>query len=235
MSYKKIKIMLLIFLIINILPIPIFGIYLYTHMGGAKNVKEVVENSPFKEFTYIDHKTLMIIKDKNQNISGMYKEILISINGIYIGTHGSIGIKMPLGFLFKYFPINGFKYYNGVIIKNPNKLDLGKAEINNLINTVPSNYKDILIYKKYYVIGIYYDLNSNKTYLVYVSKKLNNIKIDTEKLENYLKQKTNAVNCKVIDMGNKIYIYQEFNGIKLDLINNGIYYESYYNKTYRES
>ncbi|AIJ05805.1 VAR1 protein isolog [Methanocaldococcus bathoardescens] len=221
MNYMK-KIVL--FLIINILPIAILGLYLCTNIGGAEDVKEVVENSPFKEFIYIDYKTLMILKDNAdiQNIPAIYKETLIFINGIYIGNHGSIGIKVPLGFLIKYIPIGNFEYYNGVLIKNPNEFDLGKAEINDLINTVPSNYKDVLIYKKDYVIGIYYDLNSNKTYLVYVFKKSDNREIDTEKLKNELLQKTDAVDCNVIDMGNEIYVYQEFNGINLNLISNGI-------------
>ncbi|XRO77126.1 hypothetical protein ACO3VM_00955 [Methanocaldococcus sp. 10A] len=213
-----------LFLIINILPIVILGLYLYTNIGGAEDVKEVVENSPFEEFIYIDHKTLMILKDNNiQNIPEIYKETLIFINGIYIGNHGSVGIKVPLGFLIKYIPIGNFEYYNGVLIKNPNESDLGKAEINDLINTIPSNYKDIFIYKKDYLMGIYYDLNSNKTYLVYIFKKPNNSgEIDTEKLKNELLQKTDVVDCKVIDMGNEIYVYQEFNGINLNLINSGI-------------
>ena len=221
MDYMK-KIVL--FLIINILPIAILGLYLYTNMGGAEDVKEVIENSPFKEFTYIDHKTLMILKDNVnlQNLPAIYKETLIFINGIYIGNHGSIGIKVPLGFLIKYIPIDDFKYYNGVLIKNLNEDDLGKAEMNDLINAIPPNYKDVLIYRESYIIGIYYDLNSNKTYLVYVFKKPDNHEIDTEKLKNELLQKTNAVDCNVVDMGNKVYVYLEFNRINLNLINNGI-------------
>ncbi|ADC70283.1 VAR1 protein isolog [Methanocaldococcus sp. FS406-22] len=218
---KKVAIFLLI---INILPIVILGLYLYTNMGGAEDVKEVIENSPFKEFTYIDHKTLMMLKDNVnlQNLPAIYKETLIFINGIYIGNHGSIGIKVPLGFLIKYIPIDDFKYYNGVLIKNLNEDDLGKAEMNDLINTIPPDYKDVFIYRENYIIGIYYDLNSNKTYLVYVFRKPDNQKIDTEKLKNELLQKTNAVDCNVIDMGNKVYVYLEFNRINLNLINNGI-------------
>ena len=221
MKYMK-KIML--FFVINILPIAILGLYLYANIGGAEDVKEVVKNSPFKEFTYIDHKTIMMLKD-NANIKNMprfYKEAVILINGIYVGNHGSFGIKIPLGFLIKYIPIDDFEYYNGVLIKNLNKDDLGKAEINDLINTIPPNYKDVLIYKEDYVIGIYYDLNSNKTCLVYVFKKSNNQKIDTEKLRNELLQKTNAVDCNVVDMGDKVYVYLEFNKIDLNLINSGI-------------
>jgi hypothetical protein len=221
MDYMK-KIVL--FLIINILPIVILGLYLYTNMGGAEDVKEVIENSPFKEFTYIDHKTLMILKDNVnlQNLPAIYKETLIFINGIYIGNHGSIGIKVPLGFLIKYIPIDDFKYYNGVLIKNLNEDDLGKAEMNDLINAIPPNYKDVLIYRESYTIGVYYDLNSNTTYLVYVFRKPDNQEIDTEKLKNELLQKTNAVDCNVVDMGDKVYVYLEFNRINLNLINNGI-------------
>ncbi|MEO2117172.1 MAG: hypothetical protein ABGW92_02025 [Methanocaldococcus sp.] len=215
---------IMLFFVINILPIAILGLYLYTNIGGAENVKEVVKNSPFKEFTYIDHKTIMMLKD-NTNIKNMpefYKETVILINGIYIGNHGSFGIKMPLGFLIKYVPVDNFKYYNGVLIKNLNKDDLGKAEINDLINIIPPNYKDVLIYKGDYVIGIYYDLNLNKTCLVYVFKKSDNQKIDAKKLKNELLRKTDAVDCNVVDMGNKVYVYLEFNRIDLNLINSGI-------------
>ncbi|AAB99000.1 VAR1 protein isolog [Methanocaldococcus jannaschii DSM 2661] len=223
-DYMKYMKKIVLFLIINILPILILGLYLYANIGGAEDVKEVIENSPFKEFTYIDHKTLMMLKnDVNlKNMPEFYKESIILINGIYIGNHGSFGIKIPLGFLIKYIPIDNFKYYNGVLIKNLNEDDLGKAEMNDLVNTIPPNYKDVLIYRENYTIGIYYDLNSNKTYLIEVFRKPNNQEIDTEKLRNELLQKTNAVDCNVVDMGDKVYVYLEFNGIDLNLINNGI-------------
>ena len=207
----------------NILPIAILGFYLYTNIGGAEDVKEVIENSPFKEFTYIDHKTLIMLKDNVslKNMSKFYKEAIILINGLYIGNHGSFGIKIPLGFVVQYIN-RDFKYYNGVLIKNLNEDDLGKAEMNDLINTIPPNYKDVLIYRESYTIGVYYDLNSNTTYLVYVFRKPDNQEIDTEKLKNELLQKTNAVDCNVVDMGDKVYVYLEFNRINLNLINNGI-------------
>ena len=217
---KKVTIFLLI---INILPIVILGLYLYTHIGGAEDVKEVIENSPFKEFTYIDHKTLMMLKDNVtlKNMPKFYKEAIILINGVYIGNHGSFGIKIPLGFVIQYLN-RDFKYYNGVLIKNLNEDDLGKAEMNDLIDTMPPNYKDVLIYRENYTIGIYYDLNSNKTYLVYVFRKPDDQEIDTEKLKNELVQQTNAVDCNVVDMGDKVYVYLELNRINLNLINNGI-------------
>lgn len=166
---------------------------------------------------------MMLKNDVNlKNMPEFYKESIILINGIYIGNHGSFGIKIPLGFLIKYIPIDNFKYYNGVLIKNLNEDDLGKAEMNDLVNTIPPNYKDVLIYRENYTIGIYYDLNSNKTYLIEVFRKPNNQEIDTEKLRNELLQKTNAVDCNVVDMGDKVYVYLEFNGIDLNLINNGI-------------
>ncbi|ACV25296.1 hypothetical protein [Methanocaldococcus fervens] len=218
------KTAVILFIIINILPLAILGIYLYENIGGAENVNEVVKNSPFKEFVYIDHKTLMILKDSGniQNVPEILKESLIFINGIYIGDHGSVGIKMPLGFLVKYIPIENFEYYNGVLITNPSESDFGKAEINDLISTIPQDYKDVIIYKQDYAIGIYYDLKTNKTHVVYVFKKSDYSEINTEMLEDKLLQETNAVSCEVINMGDKVCVYLEFNGINLDLMNNGI-------------
>jgi hypothetical protein len=209
---------LLIFIIINLLPILIIGLYLYINIGGAENVKEVVRNSPFKEFIYIDHKTIMMLKDipDVQNMPEFYKKTAILINGVYIGKYGSFGIKMPLGFITQ-FILGNFTYYKGVLIANPNQLDIGEAEVNDLVYALPSNYKDVLIYRKDCVIGVYYDVNLHRTCIVNVSRKPYSLTIDTEKLKEEILNKTKATDCNVVDMGNKLYIYLEFSGIDLNL------------------
>lgn len=47
-DYMKYMKKIVLFLIINILPILILGLYLYANIGGAEDVKEVIENSPLK-------------------------------------------------------------------------------------------------------------------------------------------------------------------------------------------
>ena len=209
---------LLMYIVINLIPILIIGLYLYTNIGGAENVKEVVKNSPFKEFTYIDHKTIMMLNDASdvQNMPESYKKIAILVNGVYMGTHGSFGIKMPLGFITQ-FILGNFTYYNGVLIAHPNQLDLGEAEVNDLVYVLPSNYKDVLVYRKDCVVGVYYDVDLHRTCIVNVSRKPYNLTIDTKKLKEELLNKTKATDCNVVDMGNKLYIYLEFSGIDLNL------------------
>ena len=208
------------FVIINLIPILIIGLYLYINIGGAENAKEVVRNSPFKEFTYIDHKTIMLLNDVSnvRNMPELYKKSAILINGLYIGKYGSFGIKMPLGFITQ-FILGNFTYYNGVLVANPNQLDFGEAEVNDLVYALPPKYKDVLIYEKDCVIGVYYDLNSHRTCIVNVSRKSYTLMVDTEKLKEEILNRTKAKSCNVVDMGNKLYIYLEFRGINLDLKN----------------
>jgi len=209
---------LLMFVIINLIPILIIGLYLYINIGGAENAKEVVRNSPFKEFTYIDHKTIMLLNDVSDvgNMPEFYKKSAILINGLYIGKYGSFGIKMPLGFITQ-FILGNFTYYVGVLVTNPNQLDFGEAEVNDLVYALPPKYKDVLIYEKDCVIGVYYDLNSHRTCIVNISRKPYNQIIDTEKLKKEILNRTKAESCNVVDMGNKLYIYLEFRGINLNL------------------
>ena len=211
---------LLMFIAINLIPILIIGLYLYINIGGAENVKEVVRDSPFREFIYIDHKTIMMLSDASdvQNMPEFYKKSAILINGVYIGTHGSFGIKMPLGFITQ-FILGNFTYYKGVLIANPNPLDFGEAEVNDLVYTLPSNYKDVLVYRRDCVIGVYYDVNLHRTCVVMVSRKPYNLTIDTDEFKKDILNKTNATDCNVVDMGNKLYIYLEFSGIDLSLNN----------------
>lgn len=208
------------FIAINLIPILIIGLYLYINIGGAENVREVVRESPFKEFMYIDHKTIMMFSDVSdvQNMPEFYKKCAILINGVYIGTHGSFGIKMPLGFITQ-FILGNFTYYKGVLIANPNPLDFGEAEVNDLVYALPPKYKDVLVYKRDEVIGVYYDVNLHRTCVVMVSRKPYNLMIDTEKFKEEILNKTKATDCNVVDMGNKLYIYLEFSGIDLGLSN----------------
>jgi hypothetical protein len=52
-----------------------------------------------------------------------------------------------------------------------------------------------------------------------VSRKPYNLTIDTEKFKEEILNKTKATDCNVVDMGNKLYIYLEFNGVDLSLSN----------------
>jgi DNA recombination protein RmuC len=117
-----------------------------------------------------------------QNMPEFYKKSAILINGVYIGTHGSFGIKMPLGFITQ-FILGNFTYYKGVLIANPNPLDFGEAEVNDLVYTLPSNYKDVLVYRRDCVIGVYYDVNLHRTCVVIVSRKPYNLTIDTDEFK----------------------------------------------------
>ncbi|WP_394296186.1 hypothetical protein [Methanocaldococcus villosus] len=138
-------------------------VYLYENIGGAKDIGEVFKNSPFENFIYFDHNALMLMKSNNNSI---YKELLIFINGIYI-WEDNIAIKAPLTFIARYYPIDDFEYYNGLLIKCNNRSLLKKPK-SDLINYVPKDYKDVVIYNGYSLIAIKYDVKDNKTLIYYV-------------------------------------------------------------------
>jgi len=213
---------LLWFLIINLLPMSILGGYVYMNIGGADSAIDVVEDSPFREFGYIDHELIIHLKDyiNDSEIPEMSKNAVILINGVYVGKYGSIGIKVPLGFVAQYM-LDNFTYYNGVLIRNLNPSDLGEAEVNDLVYALPPKYKDILVYNKDSVIGVCYDFNSHKTQIVMVMRKSYNSTMnddDIEKFREDILKNTVATDCNVVDMGNKLYIYIELSKIELNLI-----------------
>ncbi|CAB3288063.1 VAR1 protein isolog [Methanocaldococcus lauensis] len=206
----------ILFVLINVLPIAIIGWYLYENIGGAESLNEVIENSPFKEFTYIDHDVIMNNKENIRNINGIYKDLLIFINGVYISSDGNtVGIKVPMAFIFKYIKIDDYKYYNGCIIKGNG--NLGKATPNDLTVLIPQNFKDIVIYNRDSVIaGV---ITNNETVYVWVFRKKGNITAETIKLyfENIKKHNPDLIEYKVIDFKDKFYVYLRYRGHYLEL------------------
>ncbi|MCQ6254169.1 VAR1 protein isolog [Methanocaldococcus sp.] len=210
---KKLKEFIL-FILVNVLPIVIIGWYLYENIGGANSLNEVIEDSPFKEFIYIDHDVIM--EDNINNINKIYKPFLIFINGIYISRDGNaVGIKMPFAFMFKYIKIDNCSYYNGCIIKG--NANLGKATPNDLTVLIPQNFKDIVIYSKDSIIaGV---ITNNETVYVWAFRKKGNITAKTIKLylENVKKHNPNLIEYKVIDFKDKFCVYLKYRGHYLEL------------------
>ncbi|AEF95742.1 hypothetical protein [Methanotorris igneus] len=209
---------ILFFVLINVLPVVIAGWYLYENIGGAESVDEVIENAPFGEFIYLDHNMIIANKDNMNNLHGIYKDLLIFINGIYISSDGkSFGIKMPLASTLKYVRIDNYTYYNGCVIKG--NVQLEKPTSNDLITLIPQSFKDIVVYRKDSVIGGLIENNEIKYVWVFRKKKNINAKIIRTYLDNVKKHNPNLIDYSVIDYGDKVYVYLEYRGLSIELPN----------------
>ncbi|EHP83659.1 hypothetical protein [Methanotorris formicicus] len=207
---------ILFFILINVLPVVIAGWYLYENIGGAKSVDEVIENAPFSEFVYIDHNMIMADKDNMNNLPGIYKNLLVFINGIYVGSNEeSFAVKIPFASTLKYFKINNYTYYNGCVVKGNAKLK--KPAPNDLIKLVPQSFKDVVIYSEDSVIAEI--IENNKTKYVWIFRKKENINanIINAYFDDIKKDNPNLLNYSVTDYGDKIYVYFEYKGHSIGL------------------
>ena len=190
--------------------LPISGLYLFLYQNNTdtsyklENVDDVITNSPFKEFIYIDKKALKLFKDKSFGNYGAGDDTI----GIYIGKHGSLAIieNRRKNFIDKYF-----KKDEDLLMKNINKLDLGTAKVNDLAKLLPKNYKDVIVYYNNSVIGVHYDVGMYKTCIVKIVRKEDDKTTPKKSKMNYLNE-TGVIDCNVEDMGNKVYIYLACNG-----------------------
>ena len=193
-------------LLLGVLPISIVVFQNSTDTSyKLEDVNEVIANSPFKEFMYIDKKALKLFKNESFSNYSTEEDVV----GIYIGKHGSLAIIKRKGFIDKIMKY--FKKDDDLLMKNVNKSDLGTAEVNDLVKLLPKNYKDVIVYYNNSVIGVYYDSGMYNTRVVEIFRKEDE-KTNIEKIKNELAKKAGVIDFNVLDMGNKVYIYLEYGG-----------------------
>nr|WP_048058438.1 hypothetical protein [Methanococcus maripaludis] len=147
-------------------------------IGNDYSSVELVENSPYPEFIYLNKDMLKIVANKTSE-EPVSDYFFVIFDGTYIdkNNYSKLAVKTPLWRFGSLFVNNDIKTKNGLILLNSDYVGSPDLKYN-----TPLNYNDIIIYNKNY--GIFIEIGQEYTSAEIITENLPVNKYFMENIKN---------------------------------------------------
>jgi hypothetical protein len=198
----------------------VFGLLLLTLFSGCigndYSSVEIVENSPYPEFIYLNKDMLKVITNKtSEHQTPDY--FFVIFNGAYIdkNNYSKIAVKTPLWRFGSLFADENIKTKNGMIFLNSDYVQKPDLKYNK-----PLNYNDVIVYNKNY--GIFIEIGEEYNYVELITENLNENRYFMENIDDIVGK--NIINRTIIENEDLLLgTYVLENGIPVGDINNSLF------------
>ncbi|MBM7409266.1 hypothetical protein [Methanococcus maripaludis] len=198
----------------------VFGLLLLTLFSGCigndYSSVEIVENSPYPEFIYVNKDMLKVVTNKtSEHQTPDY--FFVIFNGAYIdkNNYSKIAVKTPLWRFGSLFADENIKTKNGMIFLNSDYVQKPDLKYNK-----PLNYNDVIVYNKNY--GIFIEIGEEHNYAELITENLNENRYLMENIGDIAGK--NIINRTIIENDDLLLgTYVLENGIPVGDINNSLF------------
>jgi len=185
-------------------------------IGDDYSSVEIVENSPYPEFIYLNKDMLKIVANKTAE-DPVSDYFFVIFNGAYIdkNNYSKLAVKTPLWRFGSLFVNDNIKTKNGLIFLNSDYVGAPDLKYN-----TPLNYNDIIVYNKNY--GIFIEIGEEYTSAEIIAENLPENKHFMENTEDIAGK--NIINREIIEKDDILigtYILES--GIPIGDMNNSVF------------
>ncbi|MBA2861194.1 hypothetical protein [Methanococcus maripaludis] len=185
-------------------------------IGNDYSSVEIVENSPYPEFIYVNNDMLKIIVN-NISEKQISDHFFVILDGAYINknNYSKLAVRTPLWRFGGLFVNENTKSGNGLIFLNSNFVGTPDLKYN-----IPLNYNDIIIYDENY--GIFIEIGKEYSSAEIIAENFPENKYFMEYTNDIASK--NIINRTIIEKEDiLIGIYVLEGGIPITNLNNGVF------------